>query len=51
MAIREVVRFICDDTDCKHLPPMTEDEAIRHVERHISFHTSLYELLTIWNVA
>lgn len=34
MAIREVVRFVCDEAQCSDLPCMTEEQAVSHAELH-----------------
>jgi len=52
MAIREVIRFECDEPECRGLPAMTELEAIAHVEQHlrIARKSQIQELETLWRM-
>lgn len=52
MAIREVVRFECDEKGCKDLPAMTYTQAVTHVETHLRLDNAntLRELETLWRI-
>ena len=52
MAIREVVRFMCDAPECSDIPAMTEAQAIAHVEQHLRLTSqrTTDELEYIWNM-